>query len=103
MITTTDLMTLDALEIAKRAHLPVLDVRNLANAIDASLKAAMGVASINGVSAPDVSRGKTHCLRRNGQSLLERWSAISTLDDELDSALGGGVPAGYITEITGES
>ncbi|KAI9870831.1 MAG: hypothetical protein M1830_003748, partial [Pleopsidium flavum] len=26
-----------------------------------------------------------------------------TLDEELDAALGGGVPTGYITEITGES
>lgn len=30
------------------------------------------------------------------------WEAISTLDDDMDRALGGGIPAGYITEVTGE-
>jgi DNA repair protein RAD57 len=30
------------------------------------------------------------------------WRWISTLDEELDAALGGGIPPGYLVEITGE-
>jgi DNA repair protein RAD57 len=33
---------------------------------------------------------------------MGRWSAISTLDDAMDMALGGGIPTGYVTEVTGE-
>lgn len=33
---------------------------------------------------------------------LSRWSTISTLDPALDELLGGGIPTGYLTEITGE-
>ncbi|MCJ1307342.1 hypothetical protein MMC25_000988 [Agyrium rufum] len=35
--------------------------------------------------------------------LVQRWNIISLLDKRIDKALGGGIPAGYITEITGES
>ncbi|CAI4212521.1 unnamed protein product [Parascedosporium putredinis] len=42
-------------------------------------------------------------LKRLSAALRAEWSAISTLDDTLDAALGGGIPAGYVTEITGES
>jgi DNA repair protein RAD57 len=30
------------------------------------------------------------------------WNCISTLDEKLDAALGGGIPPGYLVEITGE-
>lgn len=33
---------------------------------------------------------------------LSRWNAISTLDPALDELLGGGIPTGYLTEVTGE-
>ncbi|TLS25167.1 hypothetical protein PpBr36_07460 [Pyricularia pennisetigena] len=42
-------------------------------------------------------------LRHNHAQLAARWSTISTLNPELDAALGGGIPTGYVTEITGES
>ena len=31
-----------------------------------------------------------------------RWNTISTLDPAMDALLGGGIPMGYVTEITGE-
>ena len=33
---------------------------------------------------------------------LSRWNTISTLDSVLDELLGGGIPTGYLTEVTGE-
>ncbi|KAI0542171.1 DNA repair protein RAD57 [Xylaria digitata] len=93
-LTVTDLLTLELPEIGKRTHLPLLDIKRLCNAILAGLHADLG----------NESRHSKGTLRQTGQELLaQSWHTISTLDASLDAALGGGVPAGYITEITGES
>ncbi|MCJ1285359.1 hypothetical protein MMC26_004699 [Xylographa opegraphella] len=107
LITCTDLLTLEATDIAKRAQLPVLDVRKLVADILAQLQGQLGLDSSGGASASqdggvkvvgrEVERG---ALRRG---LRREWSTISTLDGDMDAALGGGIPTGYITEITGES
>ena len=104
LITTTDLITVDAVEIAKRARLPALDVRNLANAIVAALKVDLSAQILNDGLGAERSHetDKRAVLIRNGRELVENWSMISTLDEQLDVALGGGIPAGYITEVTGE-
>ena len=104
LITTTDLLTLDALDIAKRAQLPLLDVRRLANHVVAILQAQLGLKNENapnfeGVSDTQAGYG---ALRTSGKEVASQWNAISTLDTALDAALGGGIPTGYITEITGE-
>lgn len=39
---------------------------------------------------------------RREKKLGRKWRSISTLDDSIDAALGGGIPTGYITEFTGE-
>ncbi|KAL9012621.1 MAG: hypothetical protein Q9180_009085, partial [Flavoplaca navasiana] len=105
LITTTDLLTLDPLEIAKRAHLPLLDVRRLANHVLASLQTQLGV-----IDEPEALRNyedsskleDASSLKRSGKTVSEPWSVISTLDPLLDAALGGGIPTAYITEVTGE-
>ncbi|KAK7752345.1 DNA repair protein rhp57 [Diatrype stigma] len=42
-------------------------------------------------------------LRHTLPELAAQWRTISTLDASLDRALGGGIPTGRVTEITGES
>ena len=105
LITTVDLLTLDALEIAKRSHLPVLDVRRLANHINVVLQAQLGI-RVNNEQNFEISRPQGDedegSLRQTGNDLVKEWPTISTLDPDLDSALGGGIPPGYITEISGE-
>ncbi|MCJ1399580.1 hypothetical protein MMC11_002782 [Xylographa trunciseda] len=109
LITCTDLLTLEATDIAKRAQLPVLDVRKLINDLLAQLHGQLGLDSNN--AAPTTASGAKPvaekvgegALRKSGKDLLSGWSTISTLDDDIDAALGGGIPTGYITEITGES
>lgn len=105
LITTTDLLTLDPLEVAKRAHLPLLDVRRLANHVLATLQSQLGV--IDGAEAlrkheesPNLEDASS--LKASGRTISKGWSAISTLDPLLDAALGGGIPTTYITEVTGE-
>ncbi|KAK3297606.1 P-loop containing nucleoside triphosphate hydrolase protein [Chaetomium fimeti] len=80
-ISTSDLLTLEAADIGKRTHLPLLDVKRLC----------------------DAQHPPTSELRKTVASLSAQWQTISTLDPDLDRALGGGIPAGYVTEVTGES
>lgn len=110
-ITTVDLITLETLEIAKRAHVPPADVRRLSAQIIEALHADLGFeknqadigtssdaepsSSINPDSAT-ITPGPTTKLQAS------RWNTISTLDPAMDALLGGGIPMGYVTEITGE-
>ncbi|KAI9884780.1 MAG: hypothetical protein M1823_003418 [Watsoniomyces obsoletus] len=98
-----DLISLDAVEVAKRAQLPVLDIRRLSNAISIELQNSLGMITPGGQLAETSNQQNSSSLRRSGRDLIEGWSTISTLDEKLDDVLGGGIPPGYITEITGES
>ncbi|CAL5870682.1 uncharacterized protein PFLUO_LOCUS4922 [Penicillium psychrofluorescens] len=115
-ITTVDLITLDTLEIAKRAHVPPADVRRLAARIVDALHGDLGfennntVADTEAISSNNTNPTTTTPPTPNrtigtGTTTLDvtRWTTISTLDPALDALLGGGIPAGYVTEITGES
>ena len=104
LITTTDLLTLDALEVARRAQLPLLDVRRLANHVVAILQSRLGLKTHDPSSYPRAGEGDADSasLRKTGKEAATRSNPISTLDPSVDAALGGGIPTGYITEITGE-
>ena len=104
LVTTTDLITLDALEVAKRAQLPLLDVRRLKEHVLASLQAQLGLKSELFSNFEDVGEGRSGygALRRDGHEVAIPRGCISTLDAALDEALAGGIRIGYITEITGE-
>jgi DNA repair protein RAD57 len=94
LITTADLVSLDVSEIAKRAQLPLLDLKRLCNAVLEALHVSLGVSH-------DQAEGGT-TLKRSGVDIVNSWSTISMLDADLDHALGGGIPIGYTTEVTGE-
>ncbi|KAK8134732.1 GTP-binding protein y.t1.c1 [Apiospora sp. TS-2023a] len=94
-VTTAELLTLDIADLGKRTKLPLLDLKRLCNAILEALHVELGVS--------EKQPGKPSALKQTASDLAQRWSAISTLDDSLDQALGGGVPTGYVTEIVGES
>lgn len=104
LVTTNDLLTLDALDVAKRAQLPLLDVRRLANHVLAILQGQLGLTTDNPPSYQDAGQAQTDygALRKTGKEATTRLSPISTLDPSIDTALGGGIPTRYITEITGE-
>ncbi|KAJ5365756.1 DNA recombination and repair protein Rad51 C-terminal [Penicillium concentricum] len=106
-ITTVDLITLDSLEIAKRARVPPADIRRLSSRIIEALHTDVGfeksqtdTGTSDGPSSsinPDVA-SRTISTKRTSQ-----WSTISTLDPGMDALLEGGIPTGYVTEVTGES
>ncbi|KAI1655769.1 DNA repair protein RAD57 [Daldinia decipiens] len=117
-LTTADLLTLQVPDIGKRTQLPLLDIKRLCTAVLDALHVDLGVSekqkqqqqqkpgngANNNNNNDEAKGGPTSVLRQTGSQLLAKpWNSISTLDDDLDRALGGGIPTGYITEITGES
>ncbi|EAA27958.2 P-loop containing nucleoside triphosphate hydrolase protein [Neurospora crassa] len=107
-LTTSDLLTLEAADIGKRTQLPLLDVKRLCAAVLAALHDDLGVFATSrrgqhssSSHVQDQQHGQT--LKNTPASLAAQWQTISTLDPDIDRALGGGIPAGYVTEITGES
>lgn len=109
-ITTADLITLDALEIAKRARIPPADVRRLCSDVIAALHLDLGFSQEQ--LGPDTTNGNDvdSTSQRQGRLVLgpstkldlSRWNMIGTLDSALDALLGGGIPTGYVTEVVGE-
>jgi len=97
-IAVADLITLDAVDIARRAQLPAREVRRLTDALLEALHDDLAIGSTT--SQPDAENRSS--LVSAGTSLVDKWSTISLLDEHLDAALGGGIPTGYLTEIVGE-
>ena len=105
-ITVADLLTLDPIEVVKRCPLPLLNVRQLVDEVVEALRRDSSIRNVPlktsgdpiAPSEPEEVNGPVQPFKQK----LSRWSAISTLDDSLDTALGGGIPTGYVTEVTGE-
>ncbi|ORY01497.1 hypothetical protein BCR34DRAFT_92037 [Clohesyomyces aquaticus] len=96
LVATNDLLTVESADIARRAQVPAADLRRLVDAVVGALHRNLGFGLEEGVGAASLSRsGSQHVLHG------ER-SNISTLDEKLDAALGGGIPPGYLVEVTGE-
>ncbi|KAI6914064.1 hypothetical protein KC318_g4746, partial [Hortaea werneckii] len=79
LVSTADLLTLEPVDIAKRAQVPPREVEKLATTLVDALHAT------------------------NGEGLVNDAQAISTLDDDLDQRLNGGIAVGAVTEFVGES
>lgn len=93
-ISSNDLMTLDAADIARRANnVSISEARQLTETLVAQLHSQLGF------DPP----GNGHDEEKEPNEKGSAWSQISTLDDEVDAALGGGFPAGQVCEVTGES
>lgn len=105
-ITVADLLTLDPIEIVKRCPLPLLDVRRFVREVIEALQEDAGIRDVPTTANNDLSvRQEQEVVGRSAQGFrqsVNRWGSISTLDDMLDQALGGGIPTGYVTEVTGE-
>lgn len=123
-LTTTDLLALHPADIAKQTRLPLLDLRRFVAAITAALAddvvpetpLAAGRAEGPAVGgggdgeendghegAVEGERGAGPRPRPQDPPARLADATISTLDDDMDAALGGGVPVGRITEFAGES
>jgi DNA repair protein RAD57 len=96
-ISSNDLMTLGAVDVARRADVSIDQVRELTATLITQLHAQLGF------DALENAHEKEEYSSAKPAEKDSAWSHISTLDDGLDAALGGGFPAGQVCEITGES
>lgn len=98
LVSTADLLTLDALDVAKRAQVPPGEVKKLADALLEGLHSDVaGSISLQRNGATNVGSEV-----RPGDPGVGGPDAISTLDDHIDRSLGGGIRPGYLTEVVGE-
>lgn len=98
-ISTADVLTLDAADLARRSNVPELEIKRFSAILLNSLRNDLGVLQTHN----DEPKHAAHPAKKSLSALCETWSTISVLDDTFDAALGGGIPVGYVTEITGES
>lgn len=105
-ITVADLLTLDPIEIVRRCPLPLLDVRRFIKEVIESLQRDAGVQDVPITKNEEFSltqKLEDNCgIVQGFRKAVNNWNPISTLDDKIDEALGGGIPTGYVTEVTGE-
>ena len=108
-IITSDLLALETTELAKRAKLPLPQLRTLVEEITRKLHVT------SGIHEDDIGIGPVNQAETNGANEADSkheilkgvWSErqldfIGTLDERLDSALAGGFPTGHVSEVTGE-
>lgn len=92
LVTTNDLVSLEPAHVAKRAQVPAAELRKLVDALVLALHRQLGF---------DAHEPRTNAfLPASGHASAP--PAISTLDDDLDRALLGGIRPGYLVDITGE-
>lgn len=120
-VSLSELLTLDAAEIGKRTRLPLLDLQRLCDEIREQLlkKSANPAPKLRIKRKPRAGNGEADGTSERPEEEPEEPSEavpisanlpppgltgrISTLDPALDAALGGGFPAGTLSEIVGES
>lgn len=107
LITTADLVSIEAPEIAKRAQLPPVEVAKLIDAVLKGLHESLTAQNHHEETKEPSKQSDAADEEANGDSKVTPAAdaplSISTLDELLDKALGGGIRAGYLSEITGES
>lgn len=98
LVSTSDLLTVDALELAKRAQLPILDLRRLIKHVIESLQADIN----DKLETKFLAEGGHGTKKTALEYSFASSGQVSLLDSALDSALAGGISTGYVTEVTGE-
>lgn len=94
-ISSVDLISLDALDVAKQAHVPPNEVKKLSSALIEGLHASIDV-------TPSALSDEQGTQASDRAPSIETTSYISTLDGGIDAALKGGVRVGELTEFVGE-
>ena len=101
-ILVSDLVSLDPIQIAKRCPLPLLDVQRLVGDVIEALQKQLNIAPARQSTSSELLASTNRVVLSEIEGLRPELNYVSTLDDSIDHALGGGFPAGYLTEIVGE-
>lgn len=104
-ILTSELITLEPVEVAKKCPLPLKELRRLIAAVIEALQADMGYPSARKsleTVEGDGNGERARKRQRRDESSRPNPQYVKTLDPSIDAVLGGGFPTGRITEIVGE-
>lgn len=104
-VLTAELISQDAVEIARRCPLPLKEVKRLIVAVNAALQADLSFATITPRSTPEEETkeaARKEPRREQPRRVKKRMTFVRTLDADIDHCLGGGFPTGSICEIVGE-
>ena len=82
---TVDLLTLNVYEIHRRTKLSVIEVQDLVRDVIAALSDTLENGQI-----------------KTAEERLQDFAFLTTGDERINGLLGGGIPTGSLTEITGE-
>src|SRR5579862_6296264 len=80
-----DLLTLDVFEIHRRTQLSVIDVQNLVKDV---------ISALAGTVESE--------LVKTAEERHQEFVFLTTGDEKINELLGGGIPIGSLTEVTGE-
>jgi len=100
-ITTSDLLTLEQLDISKRTSISPHDLRRFIKEVTKALHTSIGSAYVTSEKTAELDDDSVLL----GVTAFDVWRSqvyISTGDSELDRALNGGIMTGGLTEIVGE-
>jgi hypothetical protein len=104
-ITVCDLITFDAIEIAKRCPLPLGDLKAMIRAVITALHQDIGLTSKQQSTSSEILAPSTKGSGQDVRLARSVWRPslmVKTLDSTIDTCLGGGFHTGHITEIVGE-
>ena len=82
---TVDLLTLDVFEVHRRTQLSVIDAQNLVRDVISRLTRTVESEQV-----------------KTAEERYQRFSCLTTGDEKINELLGGGIPIGSLTEVTGE-
>lgn len=104
-VLTVELITQDAVEIARKCPLPPREVKRFATAVIVALQKDVLGALMVSQSSPqkedkEPPRKKLRVEQR--EPVEEELCFVKTLDENIDYCLGGGFPTGHVSEIVGE-
>ena len=106
-ITTAELISRDVKLLAKTIPLPLREVERMATAITKALHEDLGFNTMPPPPVPrrdgaEPPRKRQRTAPKQSKAQDKKVQFITTLDTNIDQLLGGGIPAGFLTEIVGE-
>ena len=101
-ILVTDLISQDPIQIAKKCPLPLLDVQRLVADVIEALQKSLNISKAQQSTSSELLASTAQQTATQSRASRATIRFVSTLDESVDTVLGGGFPAGYVTEIVGE-
>jgi hypothetical protein len=101
-IMVADLLSMDAIQVAKRCPLPLLDVQRLMADVIAALQVEAKIEKRHQSTSSELLASTAAPATQKRPPIQADLRFVSTLDARIDVALGGGFAVGHVSEVVGE-